>query len=225
MGRLSVWRPPRGADCSWDDPGAQLRYDRVMLRFSRLWLCVAALCLSSAAYAQPDPLAIVANAVLDPDAQRLEQLLRRAMLSPDPRVRAAAARVINVRNVTPLLDYVRMRLDSETDAAAAREEVRTAVMLGGVRDVDRGLYISDKFGKSLDDVVAQALAHLGQPAVDAYFTSLRERRIDKGNFFVAALWGRSQLAPSVAARLLAEDKDAFQMFLFSMAEEPDELLD
>jgi TonB family protein len=196
-----------------------------MLRFQRVLLCVATLCAAIPAVAQPDPLAVVGMAVMEPDPKRLEELLRRAILSNDPRIRAAAARVINVRGVTTLLDHVRTRLDRETDGAAAREEIRAALMLGGVRDLDRALYVSDRFEKSLDDTAALALAHLGQPAIDAYFTTLHDRNIDQASFFVAALWGRPQLAPSIATRLLAEDKDAFQMFLFAMVEEPDELLD
>lgn len=96
-----------------------------MLRFPRVFLCVAVLCAAIPAFAQPDPLAIVSMAVMEPDAKRLEELLRRAILSNDPRIRAAAARVINVRGVTALLDHVRTRLDAETDGAAAREEVST----------------------------------------------------------------------------------------------------
>jgi hypothetical protein len=196
-----------------------------MLRFQRVLLCVAALCAAIPAFAQPDPLAVVSMAVMEPDAKRLEDLLRKAIMSADPRIRAAAARVINVRGVTALLDHVRTRLDAEHDGAAAREEIRTALMLGGVRDLDRALYISDRFEKSLDDTAALALAHLGQPAIDAYFTTLNKRNIDKASFFVAALWGRSQLAPTIAKRLLADDKEAFQLFLFATVEEPDELLD
>ena len=196
-----------------------------VLQLKRFLLCVATLCVPIRLFAQADPLALVSMAVMEQDAGRLHELLRRAIMSPDPRIRAAAARVINVRRETSLLDHVRTRLDSEHDGAAAREEVRTVVMLGGSRDLDRALYVSDRFDRILDDTAAQAAAHLGQPAIDAYFTTLHDRHIDKGGFFVAALWGRPQLAPSIAARLLAEDRDAFQMFLFAMADEPDELLD
>ncbi len=204
-----------------------------MLRFQRVFLAMAALCAAVPLFAQsqmprasqPDPLATVGMAVWEQDQKKLENILRIAIMSTEARTRAAAARVINVRGVTALLDHVRARLDSERDGAAAREEIRTAVMMGGVRDIDRALYVSDRFDKALDDTAALALAHLGQPGVDAYFTTLRKRNIDKGGFFVAALWGRSQMAPAVATRLLAEDKEAFQSFLFAIVEEPDELLD
>src|SRR5947209_10735978 len=195
-----------------------------MLRPVGVFIFVAALCATAPLTAQTDPLAIVARAVHETDQKKLETLLSKAILSPEPRIRTAAARLINVRRVTALLDHVRTRLDYERDGAAAREEIRTAIMLGGARDLDRALYVSDRFDRNLDDTAALALAHLGQPGIDAYFTSLRDRHIDKGSFFVAALWGRSDLAPSIAKRLLADDIEGFQMFLFAMAEEPDELL-
>lgn len=191
----------------------------------RIFLFVAALCLAVPLFADTDPLAIVARSVHETDQKKLESLLAKAILSPEARVRAVAARVINVRKITPLLDHVRARLDSERDLGAAREEIRAAIMLAGVRELDRALFASERLGKVLDDTAAMAVAHLGQPALDAYFTTLRTRNIDKGSFFVAALWGRSDLAPSIATRLMAEDGEAFQMFLFAVAGEPDELLD
>jgi len=164
-------------------------------------------------------------AVSEPDAKKLETLLAKSIVSSDSRVRAAAARVINVRKVTSLLDHVRARLDVERDGAAAREEIRAIVMLGGIRDLDRALYASNRFEGALDNAAALAAAHLGQPGLDSYFTRLTKRQVDTGSFFVTALWGRGEAAPGIARRLLAENKEGFQKFLFSVEREPDELLD
>jgi TonB family protein len=175
---------------------------------------------------QPDPVAAVAMAVHEQDPKALELILRHGLMDPNPQVRQIAARVTNVRRVTSLLDNLRVGLDRETDPSVAREEVRAMIMLGSTRDIDRALYISDRFKGHLDDVIAAAAAHLGQPAIDIYFSSLSKREISKGDLLRIALWGRPQLAPAVSQRLIAaNDDDAYTELLFTIDNDPAELLD
>jgi len=195
-----------------------------LLRSGVLSFCVLAVCAAAPVFCDDDPMTALAKSLNDADAKKVERLLAHDIRSQDPRMRAAAARAINVRRMTALLDHVRTQMDVERDGAAAREEIRTVVMLGGVRDLARALWVSDRFDRALDDTAAIAAAHFGQGGIDAFFTTLRTRNIDVGNFFTAALWGRSEIAPSVAMRLLAADKEAFQRFLFAIDNEPDELL-
>ena len=181
-------------------------------------------CPGLSAQTQQDPLAVVAGSVFESDARKLESTLRSAIMSSDPRTRGAAARVINIRRLMPLLDHLRTRLDIETDIMAASEEARAIVMLGGARDVDRAIYASDRFGKRLDSVIGIAAAHLGPPAVDLYFTSLQKRNIGKGAFFVTALWGKPEMVSVVANRLLEKDPEAYQELLYGIEDDTHPLL-
>jgi TonB family protein len=175
---------------------------------------------------QPDLLPITSLAINETDPERLQSILRIGLLSPNPRVRGVAARVMNVRRVVALLDHLRVALDREHDPDAAREEARAVVMLGGTRDVDRALFASDKFGRRLDTVIAVSAARLGtKSAIDAYFASLQKREIDGVAFFRTALWGHPQDATALGTRLLeAKDKDGFGQLLFALRDEPRELL-
>jgi TonB family protein len=189
------------------------------------WLLLALVPFASL-HADTDPIATIAMAVHEQDAKALVTTLQHALINPDPRVREIAARVANVRNVTSLLDYLRAGLDRERDLPAAREEMRAMIALGVPRDIDRAVFISDRFEGHLDDAVAVAAGHLGQAAIDIYFDSLSKRDIDKGGLLRVALWGHPERVTAVASRLIASnDADAFTDLLFTIDSDPAELLD
>lgn len=192
----------------------------------RSFLCCALLALSAAgnALAQIDIEKVLA-ASSQPDAKTLEATVRAGLQSEDARVREVAARVANIRRLQPLVATIAALADREPDVNAAREELRAMIMLGGLRQVDRAFYISDRFSKRLDGDVATAAARLGSDAVEAYFASMQKRNIDRNDFFLAALWNRPQLASSVAARLLANDAEGFQAFLYMSRVEPRVIID
>ncbi len=185
---------------------------------------LVALCAGGNAAAQTD-IAKLLTASSQPDAKTLESTVRAGLQSEDARVRAVAARIANVRRMQPLVSVIGALADREPDANAAREELRAMIMLGGLRQVDRAFYISDRFSKRLDGDVATAAARLGSDAVEAYFASMQKRNIDRNDFFLAALWNRPQLASSVAARLLANDVEGFQAFLYMSRFEPRIIID
>ncbi len=191
------------------------------------FLLLALACLPAAAQTSaPVPLAAIAFSVTETDEPGLERTLRSGLSSTDPKLRAAAARVVNVRRVLPLLDHVRVCLDRERDGDAAREEARTAVMLGGARDVARAFFASERFGHHLDAVTAAAASRLGAESTRIYFDELKQRDIDEVDFFRNALWGRTQDASALAAQLLAAKKtDAFGSLLFALRGEPRDVLD
>lgn len=182
------------------------------------------LCLAHTALAQNEIPALL-SAVSGSDAKTAENAVSVGLKSADPRVRAIAARLAIVRRMTALAPAVMALADRESDVNAAREMVRAMIMLGGLRQVDRGFYISDRFGKRLDADVAIAAAHLGPAAVDTYFSSMKERGVDRFDFFRVALWGHPEAASTIAARLLQTDTDGFQSFLFMNGFEPRVLID
>ncbi len=77
----------------------------------------------------------VANLVQRSDESALAAPLTEALRSTTPLVRATAARVIAIRGVSQLLPLVRETVAAETDATAAREELRALTLLGGEDDL------------------------------------------------------------------------------------------
>ncbi|HEX9160249.1 MAG TPA: energy transducer TonB [Thermoanaerobaculia bacterium] len=194
---------------------------------SILFGVAVALCATLSASAQTETaIGKLLTAVSQGDAKSAETAVSIALKSDDPRLRAVAARVANVRRMTPLAGAISALADREPDVNAAREELRAMVMLGGLRQVDRAFYISDRFSKRLDPEVATAAAHVGgAAAVDAYFAAMLKRNIDRYDFFLAALWNRPEAVPAVASRLLANDADGFETLLYMNRFEPRLLID
>ena len=110
------------------------------------------------------------------DASAAESAVSVALKSPDAAVRAIAARVATTRRMKSLAPAIVALLDREPDVNAAREMIRAMILLGGIRDVDRAFYISDRFNGRLDADVAVAAARHGAPAIDAYFASMLHRQ-------------------------------------------------
>ena len=100
----------------------------------------------------------IASLVNETDASRVVAPLSLAIDSTDPLVRAAAARVVAVRNVTTLLPRLRDRLTRETDSNAAREEVRALVIGGDTKDVDFAIASTRSLPHGIDEVIARAIS-------------------------------------------------------------------
>src|SRR5258708_233239 len=130
--------------------------------------------------------------------------LAAALRDATPLVRATAARVIGVRNVTESLPDVREILAEESDATAAREELRALALLGTDDDVATAVGTSAKWPASMDDAVALAVARRGgAKAIGAYASSLHSTRMKaRSEFFMRALWGHIDLVPYAGSRLL-----------------------
>src|SRR6266568_4203140 len=94
-------------------------------------------CLATAIRA--DTTASIAALVNETDASRLATSLSAAIDSPDALMRMTAARVVTVRGVSELLPKLRDHLAREKDTDAAREEVRTLVILGDRSEVDAAI--------------------------------------------------------------------------------------
>ena len=97
-----------------------------------------------------------------------------------------------------LIDDVRAALAKETNAEAAREEIRAVGMIGGVKELDALLAASKKFDSRLDGAVWKSFARGGGPdAVDAIITR-RDLRL-----LPFALFGHPETIAATASRVLA----------------------
>jgi TonB family protein len=145
--------------------------------------------------------------------------LTKAISSSDRLTRATAARLVTVRGVEAVLPAVREALVSEQDAEAAREQVRALAMLGTSDDVALVVKQLARFPASIDSDFAEAIARRGAPAsTTLYLTHLPALR-HPAPAVKHALWGRSALASTTAARLLgADDFRGFAATLDAMAQ-------
>lgn len=128
--------------------------------------------------------------------------LATAVAATDPLTRATAARVTTVRGVAGVMPRVREALAAETNAEAAREQVRALTILGGEEDVAFAAKHLPKFPASIDADFTEAIARRGAP--DAAGLCLRYaptlRRTSPS--LLHALWGRAELAGATAAKLI-----------------------
>jgi Gram-negative bacterial TonB protein C-terminal len=158
----------------------------------------------------------VATLVQEKDEVALAESLREAIASPAPLVRATAARVIAVRNVTALLPLLRDTVTTESNATAAREQIRALAMIGDSADLDAALTATSRWPAGMDNALAIAVARRGGPeAIDAYFKKLRSTRMSNAEeFFRVALWARAHLLPLTGSRLLgAQDEPGWRALL------------
>jgi TonB family protein len=91
--------------------------------------------------------------------------LQTAMSDPNPRVRAAAARVAHVGFVKGLTAPIRQALGAETDADAAREQIRALAALAPPSDDPALRQAATRFGGRLDFALLEALARTRQAGV------------------------------------------------------------
>jgi TonB family protein len=178
------------------------------------------LVLLAIASAAPKPVD-VARLVLQKDAAAIVDPLRAALQGNDALSRATAARVIAVRDVKQLVPDVRVALDRESDAVAAREELRALGLLVDPAEIDDAIAKTAKWPASLDNDLAIAIARRGgvEP-VDIYFSKLSGlRSISRVDFFRIALWGRPQATTFTASRLVgSRDEPGWSAFLHVMEE-------
>jgi TonB family protein len=147
----------------------------------------------------PTALARLASAT-DDVAPRLTAGLQ----SPDSLTRATAARVTAVRGERALVPVLRETLANETNADAAREEIRALVLTGSDDDIDFAARAAAKFPSRMDGVLADAIARLGPRGLSLYPMVVKPlRRIgDESNFFRLALWQSNDASTTIAAKLL-----------------------
>jgi len=93
------------------------------------------LLFTATAFADPTTYSI-ATLVNAKDEAALTEPLTAALQSSTPLVRATAARVVAVRGLTALLPLLRERIAVESDATAAREEIRALALLGSAEDIE-----------------------------------------------------------------------------------------
>jgi TonB family protein len=143
--------------------------------------------------------------------------LATALASADQVTRATAARVALVRGVDAILPRLREVLAKETNAEAAREEVRTLALLGSEEDVAFTVKQLPRFPSSIDLDFSEAIARRGAPeATTLYLRHRGELRLP-APFPKHALWGRASLATPTASRLLgADDAGGFGALLQSI---------
>jgi TonB family protein len=156
---------------------------------------------------QAEPPSPASLARLAPSTGDVVAPLTAGLQSPDVLTRATAARVAAVRGEKAMVPALREALASETNADAAREEIRALVLAGGDDDLELAARAAAKFPPRMDGVLADAIARLGDRGVMLYPKYVKPlRRIsDESNFFRLALWQRpGNDASSVAATLLAD---------------------
>ncbi len=173
-----------------------------MLRFALVLLA------TTAAFADTTP-AQIAELVHESDDAKAADALRAALVAPKALVRATAARVIAVRGMAALLPEVREGVGKETDAAAAREEIRALGLLGTADDVRLARSVAAKWPAGMDNALAVAVARRGSAsAMEMYNTTLRESRMtNRAEFFRVALWGQADAMALAGSRLIANDDE------------------
>lgn len=151
----------------------------------------------------------VALLVHEQDASILSSSLTAALAAPEPLVRATAARVVAVRDLTALVPQVRTQLETESDPMAARELIRTIGLLGTADDLGAAVKSALRFPAGIDDALAVAVARRG--AADAlanYFTTLAQTRMgNHSEFFRTALWGEGQAVALAGSRLVGANDE------------------
>src|ERR1041384_7478731 len=131
---------------------------------------------------------VVAMSIESPAVDRAT-IVHTALTDADARVRGAAARVVAVTDAKDLLGDVRAALAKETNAEAAREEIRAIGITNGVSDLDALLEAAKKFGLEGDAWIAVARG-AGAAAVDAAI----DRHVAQTSVFRYGLWDRSDLS-------------------------------
>jgi len=128
-------------------------------------------------------------------------VLHAALSDDDARVRGAAARLVAVTEAKDLVEDVRAALNRETNPEAAREEVRAIGINGGVKELDSLLAQSKRFDSKLDDAVWMAVARGAGPET---IGEMIARKSDDYDIIEYAMWGRSELATAMSARILGQ---------------------
>ncbi len=185
----------------------------------RIPAVIALTMFASLAAAAERSVSDIAYLVNESDAASIVEPLRMAIASTDALTRTTAARVAMVRNVSALVPLLREQLARESDAIAAREEIRALALLGGDDDVDAAIAAAAKWPASVDEALADAIARRGGlEAIQIYVKKLRAlRNIDRSDFFRLALWGRAASSTAAGAMLLGRnDEEGWRALLSTM---------
>lgn len=124
-------------------------------------------------------------------------ILRAALTDENPNVRGAAARIVAVTDARDLVDATRAALAKETNAEAAREEVRAIGMSGAMKDVDALLAAAKKFG-----VEPEAWTSLARGNGVAAVNEMLAHKSGVLTAFEYGLAGHPELSTPLTARIL-----------------------
>lgn len=133
--------------------------------------------------------------------------LEAALHDPAPQVRAAAARVAHVRFVRSRAGALRQVLSTETDADAAREQIRALAAIGSPAEDSHLMEAAARFAGRLDADLLEALARTRQTAVI-------DLLLDHGKSF-AISYGREAELARLASRLIPEELVRYGMALLT----------
>lgn len=179
---------------------------------TRAWWLLVSLLLVTGLQAQdaPEVARMARDRVVDPVA------LAKALQSTDALVRATAARVATVRDVSAVLPALRAQLGRESNAECARELVRALVMLGKDDEVAYAASQLPRFPSSIDASFADAIAR--RPDGIARYSSVRGQL--RGATLPAMLpYWRGGDPNAVALRLLeAGDVASFDALLLALTD-------
>lgn len=132
----------------------------------------------------PGIVALLARHMSNP---RVVERVRAALSSPVPSVRAVAARTIAVGSLGSLISDLKEALAKESDAGAAREEIRALCTVAGPVADSEALVAAKRFSPRLDAAYVRTVARLrGLQALPVYFSTLRELQLssyDREVFF------------------------------------------
>ncbi len=161
---------------------------------------------------------------------RVVQRLREALANPDSPVRTVGARAAAVGNIGGLLSDLKDVLAKETDAEAAREEIRALCTIGGPAADPEALTAAKRFSPRLDAFYVAAIARLrGVDALPVYFASLRELALsahDREVFFqIAAIRAGPQILGAAGSLALARHATADWSAILAVASERNVALD
>ncbi len=136
-----------------------------------------------------------------------------ALHSPEALSRAAAARVVAVRDVKAAVPVLREVFSSESDPVALREELRALVLLGDASDVDLALAAARK-DTSLMLPLTGAVSRR-EDALELFEAKLHPAGVEMTpSFLKQALWQRPNRLALTGSRLLARgDARAWEQLL------------
>lgn len=179
---------------------------RVALAFSLL--------LSMSAFAQNAPaIALLVNETSIDAVQ-----LTTAIGATDPLTRATAARVATVRDITAALPRLREVVATETNAEAAREQIRALAILGTEEDVDLATKQLPRFPASIDVDFTEAIARRGAPDATSLYLRYAPTLRQAWPFVHHALWTRAPLINVTASKFIAaNDARAMRSLLEALA--------
>lgn len=180
---------------------------------SRSLAALALLLLSTDVLQAADRSAVSVAALVNEAAPPTESLSA-ALASSDALTRATAARVALVRDAAALLPALRETAARETDATAAREELRALALVGPDADVDLAIAAAAKWPSSIDGAVADAIARRGD-ALDLYSTKVGKlRHHQASSYFRMALWRHPDRGALTGSGLLRHhDEDGWRGLL------------